>query len=165
MSTIRHEIWIQADRPTVFDAVTTQQGLDAWWGKALNGAAQVGDVVEFDHGLGASLRMRVTDFVPNQRVEWECISDFSDPGSPASEWLGSRLRFTLEQAPADAQHAWLRERLFAEHPEREITILRFQHAGWAADARWYGFCNTAWGVTLAGIQQHCEAMAAPHGDD
>jgi uncharacterized protein YndB with AHSA1/START domain len=159
MSAIQHEVWIRAGKQVVFDAVTTQQGLDAWWGTALNGAAQVGEVVQFEHGLGEPLRMQVMDVVPAQLVEWECISDFEDPGSPASEWSGHRLRFELETAPTDTRHAWLRERLFAEHPDDEITILRFRHAGWSPDDRWFSFCNTAWGVTLVGIQQHCEAAA------
>lgn len=156
MNVIQHEIWIQADPRTVFDAVTTQQGLNAWWATASNGGTQVGEVIDFEHGHGAPLRMRVSEVAPNQLVEWECISEFDDPGSPATEWHGHRLRFELEPVPRDTQHAWLRERLFAERPDDEVTILRFRQNGWSPDDRWYSFCNTAWGVTLVGIQQHCE---------
>jgi uncharacterized protein YndB with AHSA1/START domain len=160
VTTIQHEVWIHASKVDVFEAITTKQGLDSWWGTALNAEPQVGYVVEFDHGLGETLRMRITDVIPNGRLEWTCISDYRDPGNPASEWLGHRLIFELETAPDDPQHAWLRQRLFAADPDGDITILRFQHAGWSNDSRWYSFCNTAWGVTLAGVQQYCEGAAS-----
>ena len=98
MSAIRHEVWINADAKTVFDALTTQPGLDSWWGKALSAEPKVGHVVEFDHGHSELLRMRITDLDPNKRVVWRCVSDFTDPAYPGSEWLGHELHFELESA-------------------------------------------------------------------
>jgi uncharacterized protein YndB with AHSA1/START domain len=157
MTAIRHEVWINADTKTVFDALTTQTGLDTWWGKALSAEPKVGHVIEFDHGHGELLRMRITDLVPNERVVWKCISDHPDPGYPGSEWLGHELRFELQPAADDPTTGRLRELLFAADPGERITILRFAQRGWSSDDRWGAFCNSAWGATLAGaLKSSCE---------
>src|SRR5215216_6986905 len=88
MDSMEHEVWIDADADTVFEALTTKRGLDRWWGKVVEAEPRVGSVVEFDHGLGAPLRMQVTEIVPNERVAWTCISTFRDSTNPASEWDG-----------------------------------------------------------------------------
>jgi hypothetical protein len=150
VGTIYHEVWINASREAVYDAITSQDGLDGWWGKVVSAEPQVGSVVEFDHGHGDLLRMRITDLVPNERLGWKCVTDFSDPRNPASEWLGTRILFELEDGgptgfgPLDAH--------FEDGP---ITILHFRHIGWPDDARWFAFCNYAWGVTLSGLEAQC----------
>ena len=96
MHTIHHEVWINAAAPTVFKAITTREGLDAWWGKAVVAEPELGSVVEFDHGFEAPLRMRITAIEPDRRVAWRCLSEVSEPRNPASEWLGHRLTFDLQ---------------------------------------------------------------------
>ncbi len=147
MEAIRHEVWINADSQAVFEAISSREGLDSWWGKALSAEPGVGCVIEFDHGLGDPLRMRITDLDPGARLTWRCVSDFSDPGNPASEWLGHRLGFDLKSAADDPALAWMGPRLGVDGG----TILRFSHTGWTPESRWFAFSNTAWGVTLEGL--------------
>jgi uncharacterized protein YndB with AHSA1/START domain len=157
MSTIRHEVWINADTKTVFDALTTQPGLDSWWGKALSAEPKVGHVIEFDHGHGDLLRMRITDLEPNERVVWRCVSDFTDPGYPGSEWLGHELHFELASAGDDPLAQRLLGILFDTDSRDPVTILRLEQRGWSSDDRWSAFCNSAWGATLAGpLKSYCE---------
>jgi uncharacterized protein YndB with AHSA1/START domain len=139
MDSMEHEVWIGAAREKVFAALTTKDGLDGWWGKVIQAEPRVGAVVEFDHGLGAPLRMEITELVPDERLTWECISGFGDPSNPASEWTGQTFRFEL----APRGHV---ELLGAKH---DVTVLRLHVTGWPENARWYGFCNTAWGQTLS----------------
>jgi hypothetical protein len=35
VDTMEHEVWLDADRESVFAALTTRDGLDGWWGKAV----------------------------------------------------------------------------------------------------------------------------------
>jgi uncharacterized protein YndB with AHSA1/START domain len=147
MTMIEHEVWIAADDASVFDAITTKTGIDAWWGTAVRAEPKVGSVVELDHGLGAPLLMEITELVPGERVTWRCVSAFDDPSNPASEWGGTRL--TFEIAPRDTV-----ELLGTKH---DVTILRFRHDGWADDARWRAFCNAGWGHTLnENLKTYCE---------
>jgi uncharacterized protein YndB with AHSA1/START domain len=144
---IDHEVWIEADGETVFEALTTTSGLDGWWGKAVNAEPELGYVVELDHGLGDLLRMEITELVPDEKLTWTCVSDFSDPSNPATEWRGTTL--TFEVAP--------RETVELVGTKHDVTILRFTHAGWPPGARWQSFCNAAWGQTLStGLKHHCE---------
>jgi uncharacterized protein YndB with AHSA1/START domain len=150
VDTIRHEVWINADPATVFESIATRKGLDAWWGKASEFEPAIGSVIEFDHGLGAPLRMRIVELVPGERIAWECISKFDNPGNPASDWLGSRISFAL-RAGAPVGFDKLDSGLGSA-----VTIVDFQHTGWTPNARWFAFCNYAWGTTLQTIAQHCE---------
>jgi len=148
--TIFHEVWINADRRTVFEAISTPKGVDAWWGKVSEFEPRIGEIIEFDHGLGAPLRMRITDFVPDQRFAWECVSKFSNPANPSSDWLGTRYTFALRDGGPigfDRIDATLGD---------AVTILEFRHSGWRPNSRWFGFCNYAWGLTLHSVAQHCE---------
>jgi uncharacterized protein YndB with AHSA1/START domain len=161
MNAIRHEVWINADKSRVFDAITTQTGLDHWWWKALSAEPKVGHVIEFDHGHEELLEMRVTELVPDERVSWKCVSDLTDPGYPGSEWLGHDLTFELRSAADDPLSQRLLEILFdADADAGEgvgVTILRFDHEGWSSDDRWCAFCNSAWGATLNGpLKSYCE---------
>jgi uncharacterized protein YndB with AHSA1/START domain len=140
-------VWIDADADRVFEALTTKRGLDGWWGKVVQAEPRVGSVVEFDHGLGAPLRMEVTEIVPNERVAWTCVSTFSESTNPASEWHGQTFVWQITpRGPVGLLGA-----------RRDVTVLRLQIAGWPSGSRWYGFCNTAWGETLAvNLKRYCE---------
>ena len=148
MGTIRHEVWIDAPRENVFQAITERRGLDAWWGPTLTGEPQVGYVVEFGHlGPGSPpLKMRIMDLVPNERLLWRCISDFIEPENPASEWLGTQLLFELKAGDG-------------------VTVVQFQHTGWPKGARWYPFCNYQWGVALTSLKHYCETGASGHPEE
>lgn len=157
MGAIHHETWIRASRTTVFDALTTRAGLDAWWGRAVSAEPKVGHVVEFDHQLGSPLLMRVTELVPEQRVCWRCVSDYTDTVNPASEWLGTRLVFDLRDARADPAAVWLAPKLgYDPGLDEPLTIVDFRHTDWPDGARWLPFCNAGWGQALAALGQHCE---------
>jgi uncharacterized protein YndB with AHSA1/START domain len=150
MNEMHHEVWINAPRAVVYEAITSRDGLDAWWGPVTDAGVHVGEEVRFDHGLGDLLRMRIADLGPGERVVWECVSEFTDPANPASEWRGTTLSFELTDGgptgfePIDS------------HLSGPVTILNFRQTGWPDQSRWCGFCNYGWGVTLEGLANHCE---------
>lgn len=158
VKTIDHETWINAARATIFAAITTRDGLDAWWGRVLRAEQQVGFVVEFDHGLGQPMLMKITDLVPDATLTWECISNFSDPNNPASEWTGHRIAFELSDARDDPAYGWLADRMDMDLDDgKDVTILRFSHSGWEDESKWRAFCNTGWGEALSELKRYCEA--------
>jgi uncharacterized protein YndB with AHSA1/START domain len=151
MTELWHEVWIDAPTEKVFEALTTKDGLDGWWGPVAGAEALVGSVVEFDHGLGAFLRMEIIDLIPNELLAWKCISEFDDPTNPASEWFGQTLRFELSP----------RSDVAILGGTQRVTVVTFRNEGWPSDSRWCGFCNSAWGETLGvKLKSHCEATAA-----
>jgi hypothetical protein len=155
MNTIRLEIWAPASRQPLFDAVTTRQGLDQWWGRCVRAEP------EFDHGLGDLLRMRVIELVDDSRVVWRCVSDFVDPANPASEWLGTSLSVDLRSGREDPAFDWMASRVgFDAGGDGDVTILEFTHTDWPNSARWLSFCDQAWGATPAALAQHVASASA-----
>jgi hypothetical protein len=151
MTDIWHEVWIEAPTRTVFDALTTKDGLDGWWGPVAGAEPRIGYVIDFDHGLGAPLRMEIIDLVADQRVAWKCVSEFEDPTNPASEWTNQTLRFDVAPRRPVALLGGM----------QDVAVLTFHNSGWPADARWRGFCNTAWGEVLGvKLKSFCETGAA-----
>ena len=152
VSELWHEVWIEADTSTVFGALTTKTGVDGWWGPVTGVAPKVGAVLEFDHGLGAPLRMEIVEFDAERRVVWRCVSMFEDSSNPASEWQGQVLAFDVAPRAAVALLG----------TTQDVTVLTFHNTGWPEESRWRGFCNSAWGETLGvKLKSFCETGVSP----
>ena len=160
MNEIHLESWIAAERETVFEAITTREGLDGWWGRALEAEARVGAVIVFDHELGDLLRMEVIDLEAPNRVAWRCLSDFSETSNPASEWLGTTISFEFRAGQEDPAAEWLGSKIGIDATADEFTIVDFHHGGWPAPSRWRPFCDWAWAGTLTELGHHCGAQQA-----
>jgi uncharacterized protein YndB with AHSA1/START domain len=150
MVEIWHEVWIDAEASTVFAALTTKSGIDGWWGPVTGVQPKVGAVLEFDHGLGAPLRMEIIEFEAERRVVWRCLAKFDDPTNPPSEWNGQVLAFDVTgRRPVPLLGGM-----------QKVTVLTFRNSGWSEASRWRGFCNTAWGETLGvKLKSFCETGA------
>jgi uncharacterized protein YndB with AHSA1/START domain len=139
MATLYHQVWISTPREKLYEALTTESGIESWWDKPRAVKSDAGVVLEFSpgpaHGL---LRMQILDVVQGQRIEWECISTHPQ-SSPASAWTGTHVIFEITEKEA-------------------VTILNFRHAGWDENSEYFGFCNYQWGVALQKLQQVCEAQ-------
>lgn len=150
MTTLRHQVWIDAPAATVYDALATAEGLGRWW--APHASTETDEGLVLSHSPGAAhgdVRMRVLDATPPRRVEWEVISTHP-PRSPASAWTGTRVVFEIGRRPSPGH--WMG----MENEGEEMTVLDFSHAGWDGDSEFLGFCNYAWGVTLDGLRRWCE---------
>ena len=69
---IRHLVTIDAPADVVYRAVIQQEGLSGWWTEEALAEAKVGGVLEFKFGDEYHNKMRITQLVPDKRVEWEC---------------------------------------------------------------------------------------------
>jgi uncharacterized protein YndB with AHSA1/START domain len=80
---ILHRVGIGASPAKVFDALTTTEGLDAWW-TPCSGKATQGGQIDFKF-----CKMDVVATEPGRLVRWRCT------GGP-DEWLGTEVAFKLE---------------------------------------------------------------------
>jgi uncharacterized protein YndB with AHSA1/START domain len=83
MPDILHRVGIDVPPDRVFQALTTMDGLRAWW---------VGDAIG-DPGPGGTIdfrfcRMRVVELTPDAFVHWHCTSG-------PEEWVGTEVFFRL----------------------------------------------------------------------
>jgi uncharacterized protein YndB with AHSA1/START domain len=129
MAEIRHNVVIKATIDKIYDAVTTQQGLESWWAKQSIAKPEAGFVNVFTFGKFRN-EMEVTELVINKRVEWKCINSID-------EWIGTNISFDLEEKDGR-------------------TILRFTHSGWRAVTDTFAGCNYDWGRFMTSLKSFCE---------
>lgn len=151
MPDIHHALLINAPAEIVYKALTSQEGLSAWWTPQTTAEPELNSVARFTFGSGYFKEMRITNLTPDKRVEWICIAG-------AEEWIGTTLSFQLENAN--------RETLLTAHPELTDqieqqsggngTVLIFHHDDWKAYTPMYAECNYTWGRFLMSIKLFCE---------
>ena len=95
MATIHHQVLVDAPLASVSEAIATADGISTWWDKQTPRQTPDGLVLEHnpgpEHGV---VMLRVVELVPNERIEWECISTHP-ASSPASAWTGTHFVFDL----------------------------------------------------------------------
>jgi uncharacterized protein YndB with AHSA1/START domain len=140
MVDILHRVGATAAPEKVYDALTTRDGLTAWWTTDTTGDAAVGGTIQFRFGDTGGFDMKVLDQRPNERVEWE-VTD-----GPA-EWVGTHVSFDLKR-------------------EADFTIILFKHEGWREPVEFMSHCSTKWATFLMSLKQLVETGAgAPHPQD
>ncbi|MFJ3966423.1 SRPBCC domain-containing protein [Streptomyces sp. NPDC090036] len=138
MVDILHRVGITASPEKVYEALTTVDGLAAWWTTDTSGTGD--GVLEFRFGDVGGFDMKVLDLQPDARVRWE-VTD-----GPA-EWIGTTVGFELAR-------------------EGEWTILLFTHAGWREPVEFMSHCSTKWAIFLMSLKSLVETGAgAPHPRD
>ncbi|WP_327261444.1 SRPBCC domain-containing protein [Streptomyces sp. NBC_01232] len=138
MVDILHRVGITASPEKVYEALTTVEGLAAWWTTDTSGTGD--GVLEFRFGDVGGFDMKVLDLQPDARVRWE-VTD-----GPA-EWIGTTVDFELAR-------------------EGEWTILLFTHAGWREPVEFMSHCSTKWAIFLMSLKSLVETgTGAPHPRD
>ena len=144
MVDILHRVGIQSSANDVYKALTTRDGLAAWWTNNTQGESKVGGVVKFRFSAGGSeiggFDMKVVELQPAKRVLWQVVDG---PG----EWIGTRISFDLKQA---GDHA----------------IVLFKHQGWKEPVEFMHHCSTKWAVYLMSLKSLVETRkGSPNPND
>jgi len=129
MTAIRHNVVIKATPEKIYNAVTTQEGIESWWCKQTSAKPEIGFVNTFTFGTFRN-EMKVTILNPNKKVEWQCIHSIE-------EWIETNISFDLEEKDGR-------------------TILRFTHSGWKAVTDMFAGCNYDWARFMASLKAYCE---------
>jgi uncharacterized protein YndB with AHSA1/START domain len=137
MTDMLHEIHVAASPKAVIDAITTQEGLRAWWTADSVAEPKAGTDAEFGFGKRATLfRMKIAELTA-KKVVWECLGD-------VEEWRGTRLVWEIQ-------------------PVENGTAVRFTHAGWKSVDGWFARCNSTWGELMHRLQNYVEGRnPGPH---
>lgn len=139
MVDILHRIGIEAGQDDVYAALTTIDGLSAWWTEDTHGTGDaVGGTVAFRFPVGG-FDMRVTELAPTDRLVWQVIEG-------PEEWIGTTIEWEL-------------------HREDEYTIVMFAHRGWREAVPFMHHCSTKWATFLMSLKSLVESgkgEPAPH---
>lgn len=131
MVEIRHFIAIEATPKDVYEALTTDRGLGAWWTADSKAERRVEGSAEFGFdNREVVFRMKIEELEPERRVVWSCEGD-----NP--EWAGTRLTWEIEAAEA-------------------ATHLRFVQSGWRKITDFAASCNSMWGELLFRLKDYLE---------
>ena len=123
----------------VWAAVSTPDGLDAWWSLAAAGEPALGADWWLDFGPGYRWRARVVEVVRHARFTLELTDADAD-------WLGTRVTFRLAQA-ADG------------------TRLLLSHAGWREGHRHFRVSAYCWALYLRLLRRWAErGEVVPYAD-
>lgn len=128
---IEHELKMNSDAPTVYQALTTQKGLESWHSARIEGSLALHGQFTLSHKNHPSFVWKMTDLTPNQQVTWECIEG---PGNAP----GTKVQFRLTPC-ADG-------RIFVE----------CAHEGWSESNEHFTKCNTLWGMLLNHLKEFVE---------
>jgi uncharacterized protein YndB with AHSA1/START domain len=144
MPDILHRIGATATPDKVYDALTTLDGLAAWWTTDTTtdtgGDTATDGTIQFRFGDSGGFDMKVLDQRPNERVEWEVTEG-------PEEWVGTHVGFDLKQ-------------------EGDYTIVLFKHEGWREPVEFMSHCSTKWAAFLLSLKQLVETgSGAPHPRD
>ncbi|HEX8035173.1 MAG TPA: SRPBCC domain-containing protein [Ktedonobacterales bacterium] len=132
MNTIHHVFEIAAPRETVFNALTTADGLSSWWTTSVRAdEAAVGALLDITFGP-FNPHLRITELDPHTRLTWEGAE-----GNQA--WGGNTaIRFELEATSRG-------------------TLVRFWHQlGHELSDDAVGTATFNWGYYLDSLRLFCE---------
>src|SRR5580700_6437344 len=91
MPDILHRVGIKSSSLNdVYKALTTREGLSAWWTNDTQGESKVGGVLQFRFFEADGFDMKVLELQPAKRVLWQVV------GGP-EEWIGTKISWELKQ--------------------------------------------------------------------
>jgi len=137
MVDILHKVGIKSSSQNyVYKALTTVDGLSAWWTNNTQGENKVGGVLRFRFGAGG-FDMKVLELQTGRHVLWQVVDG-------PQEWMDTKISFDLRQ-------------------EGEWTLVLFKHEGWKEPVEFMHHCSTKWGVFLLSLKSLLETgKGGPH---
>jgi len=151
MVDIRHTLVIETKPEIIYNALTTSEGLSAWWTPATHATPQTGTIASFPFEDGYVKKMEIIELIPNEFVKWRCIDG-------DKEWIDTLLTFKLVQRDTSL--------LNTEHPEvsgqlkqgKETikTVLLFEHKNWKDYSPSFAECSYTWAIFLRSLKLYCE---------
>ena len=144
MADILHRIGIKSSLEQVYKALTTREGLAAWWTNNTQGESKVGGALKFRFSAGDSeiggFDMKILELQPAKRVLWQVVDGPVD-------WIDTKISFQLKQ-------------------ESEYSIVLFKHQDWKEPVEFMHHCSTKWATFLMSLKSLLESgEGAPNPND
>jgi uncharacterized protein YndB with AHSA1/START domain len=141
---ILHRIGIKASIDEVYKALSTRDGLAAWWTSNTHGEGKPGSKIKFSFSSGGAeigfFDMKVLELQPARHVQWQVTDGPED-------WVGTKVIFDLKQS---GEHA----------------IVMFKHQGWKEAGEFMHHCSTKWASYLMSLKSLVETgKGAPNPKD
>ena len=144
MADILHRVGIKSSSDAVYKALTTREGLAAWWTKDTQGESKVGGHLKFRFSAGGvelgGFDMKVLELEPARRVLWQVVDG-------PEEWVGTKINWELKQ-------------------DGDYAVVLFSHQHWKQPVEFMSHCSTKWAIFLMSLKSLVETgKGAPSPDD
>jgi uncharacterized protein YndB with AHSA1/START domain len=142
MPDIRHRVVISAPPTRLYEAISTKEGISAWWTRdGVKGDPNEGGKLEFYFGSpDPAAVMEITGLEPDKAVSWHCVEG-------ETEWVGTDLRFELEANETG-------------------TVVVFTHADWRSQSDFMAHCSARWAYFLLSLKAYVEnGQGTPFPED
>lgn len=152
MSNIRLKLLIAASPGVVYQALTTSEGLSAWWTPGSTAEPSLESSARFPFGPTYYKQMKITDLQPSSGISWHCIAG-------TEEWVGTNISFNLQEGTHEnllKDHPELSDQLHQVGNTAELTVLSFQHSKWREASPMFAECSYSWGQFLRSLKLYCE---------
>jgi uncharacterized protein YndB with AHSA1/START domain len=130
MVDILHRVGIKSSADKVYQALSTREGLAAWWTENTQGEGKVSGVLKFRFSAGGAdiggFEMKVLELNPATRVLWQVADGPED-------WIGTKISFDLRQEDA-------------------YCIVLFKQQGWREPNEHMYHCSTKWATFLLSLK-------------
>jgi len=132
-----YESWLTLSAPAdvVFDALTTIDGLGAWW-TPVTGDGLTGGELTFSFGPTSCAVMRVDAADRSVGVQWTNLA------CVVEDWVGTTVHFDIEATPDGG------------------TELHFRHAGLTPRLECFTDCKNGWDHYLPSLRDYVETGGA-----
>lgn len=131
MVDILHRIGIKNASPeAVYNALTTVDGLAAWWTGDVKGQSSIGDHLTFRFGEKGFFEMEIVDLASFDKVKW-LVKDGPE------EWVGTFIEFNITQ-------------------KDDFMVVLFKHEGWREPVEFMHHCSTKWAIFLMSLKSYLE---------
>lgn len=151
MPHIRHTLLIAATAEKVYQAITRQEGLAAWWTPGLIALPEKDSIARFNFGPDYYKEMKITGLQHAQLVTWLCTAG-------ATEWIGTHIRFELAKVDAATLQNLYPEMTgqAEQQAANTLTLLQFNHDNWKEYSPMFAECNYTWSRFLWSLKLYCE---------
>jgi len=126
-------IAVMASPEAVFDAITTVDGLTAWWVPRVTGSGETDGELRFFMNAPEPLVIRVDEATRPATVRWT-VTDCPF----LTDWVGTRPTFTITPVEGDA------------------TGLRFVHHGLTSELECNEVCTNSWNHFMRSLREYVE---------
>jgi len=121
----------------VYEALTTQRGIAAWWTATCEVGTRVGESITVRFG-DTFKTMRIESLKPASEVVWRVIeARLLVPGlTRTDEWIGTTIAFKLDS------------------PSARSTRLDLEHVGLTRNLECYDLCSQGWDQFLKSLENY-----------
>ncbi len=130
MADITHTLQVKAPLKDIFHAVSTPEGLDAWWTDRCSGTPGEGEIFSLGFSEEYNWKARMTEYSPDELVRYEITEADKD-------WEGTRIEFLLRK-------------------ESHSISIQFSHTGWDEVNDHFRTSSYCWAMYLRILKRYLE---------